>query len=220
MFVVDQIDTPASNAGLTVVMDVSVSRKMSKERPHVLGVCDVVNLTKEEKIDLYPHEKAVQYFKGPTEQIDYSTAKITVVKQPRHGKLIPSGSVENEWDQVQYQPNQGYLGKEEIVLQVEGNEHVVRVHYFLAVTDDRDVTFNPSCTAFTWKISSSLPTGTDDFTHWQTSASLSAMLANASGSLTNFSDLADSAVGETKGQGTTAPITFAVHTSCSHKTST
>ncbi|MBI1835535.1 MAG: matrixin family metalloprotease, partial [Burkholderiales bacterium] len=59
-----------------------------------------------------------------------------------------------------------------------------------------------------WKISSNLPTGTDDYTNWQNTANLSAMLANASQSLTSFSDLAGTAVGQTKRESSTAQITL------------
>ena len=47
-----------------------------------------------------------------------------------------------------------------------------------------------------------------DLASWQRAGELSALIANASQSLTGFSDLASTAVGETTGEGLTAQITL------------
>jgi hypothetical protein len=167
MFVLDnQIDDISKSPAIIISRQETI--KSTKEKPNVGAVCDLINLTKEEKIFLFPIINANKYFSPSIEKIDYSTAKVTVIKQPKHGVLIPVG-LDDDWNEIQYQPNKSFTGKETLTLLVEGNGYVVKLHYFLTVTNDRGITA-PPCKRFNWKISSNLPEGTSDFTNWQTTA--------------------------------------------------
>lgn len=204
------------------------------KRLREMGICHVVeNIpARQEKttsgtypsqVPIFPYSEISSYFDrferkninrwygsaGP-----FDTSKVEVIELPKHGKLIEANCAEHQafcqHRGFYYKPEEGYVGQDSAVIDGQVNGKKVRLHYFFHSLDTLDYERKAVCgeKGDAWKISSNLPTGTDDFSHWQTTASLSAMLANASGSLTNFTNLSGTAVGETKGEGATAQITL------------
>lgn len=185
---------PLEQVSTQSVPTMLVASKQNKE--NVVGVCEVVG-------DGFPgvasFGTAAQFYlrdykgKDPMD-VDISRIKIqvlSVTKQPQHGRLIMTGNSPYGGRWVYY-PNEAYLGKDKVEALVSVGNDIVRVVYNFVtqaeVVDQLpDGQYRKYCPRHTWKISSNLPTGTDDFTNWQTTANLNAMLANASGSLTNFS---------------------------------
>ena len=152
MLMADQPNIPPTTPPM--VMMVRANQPTVARRPHVLGICDVVNLTDTGQALAAPVVKANGYFSTAVAKIDYATAKVTVLQRPKHGRLEPVSS-DGDWRDPRYLPNDGYLGKDYFVLQVEGGGHKVQLRYFLAVSADRTVKSNPDpvCKAFSWKIS-------------------------------------------------------------------
>ncbi len=137
----------------------------------------------------------------------FDGAKVRILMKRKHGVLELEDdqlAVESSW--YRYNPKVGFEGTDRFVMQVEKSGIKVKIYYVIEVLGDEAAA--GYCPKEFWKISSNLPTGTDDYTNWQNTATLSEMLANASQSLTSFSDLAGTAVGETKGEGSTAQITL------------
>lgn len=175
------------------------------------GVCQIARQTLSAEIS--PISNAASYIlyhqnhlmRGDENLFD--GANVRILTKPKHGVLEIEDhrlAVESSW--YRYRPKVGFEGTDRFVMQVEKSGIKVKIYYVIEVLGDEAAA--GYCPKERWKISSNLPTGTDDFSHWQTTASLSAMLANASGSLTNFTDLTGTAVGETKGEGATAQITL------------
>lgn len=175
------------------------------------GVCQIARQTLSAEIS--PISNAASYIlyhqnhlmRGDENLFD--GAKIRILTKPKHGVLELEDdqlAVESSW--YRYRPKVGFEGTDRFVMQVEKSGIKVKIYYVIEVLGDEAAA--GYCPKESWKISSNLPTGTDDFSNWQTTASLNAMLANASGSLMNFSDLAGTAVGETKGAGRSAQITL------------
>lgn len=123
--------------------------------------------------------------------------KVTIAAQPKHGRLVKR---ENDpYGTWNYYPNEAYLGKDKVEALVSVGDDVVRVVYNFVVQPKvvdqlTDTQYRKFCSRNAWKISSNLPTSTGDFSNWHTTTSLNALLANASYSLTGFSDLTGSAV--------------------------
>lgn len=126
---------------------------------HILGICGLVNLTGTGQAELFPLRYTNDYFKtdGNNKDIDFASAKITIIRQPSHGILKPDSR--GDWLHAKYLPNEGYLGDDSVVIQVEGNGYKVKLHYFIAVTDAMGDTTNsnPVCKGEQgrsyWKIS-------------------------------------------------------------------
>ncbi len=150
MFFAAQPDTPPSTPSVVMVAQANASQQTSINSSHTVGVCDIVNLTGTGQAELVPVVNANAFFN--TKKIDYATAKITVIQQPKHGRLEPISS-DGDWRDPRYLPNDGYLGKDSFILQVEGSGYTFKIHYFLLVTDDPGVEANPNCKTFWWKIS-------------------------------------------------------------------
>ena len=153
MLIADQPNFPPSAP--PAVMMVRANQQSVARVPHILGICDVANLTESGQVAAYPVVKANGYFKIAAAKIDYATAKVIVLQQPKHGRLEPI-SDNGDWRDPRYLPNDGYLGKDYFVLQVEGSGHKVQLRYFLAISGDPAVKSNPDpiCKTFSWKISS------------------------------------------------------------------
>jgi predicted chitinase len=223
MFIAAQPDAPPSMPSVVMVAQANISQQAAIVREHVLGVCDLVNMTGEGQADLFPVINVNGgYFN--TAKIDRSTAKISIIQQPKHGRLEPTNS-DGDWTDSRYLPNDGYLGKDSFILQVEGNGYTVKIHYFLLVTDDQGVTWNPNCTkGATWKISSTLAPNSNsvltavdylpspDISASVTGATLASVLgkglassldANTTGVTLSIADLPGGAVGETTGTSIT-----------------
>jgi len=141
--------------------------------------------------------------------VDFEKASVKLLQAPKHGQLSARLYSGND---IAYHPNSNYAGNDKAIFLVNIEGHFVKVVYYFKVETNMEKYYknsdkycpNPSW----WKISSNLSSGTSDFTKWQATASLNALLANASYSLSGFSDLVGSAVGETTGQGLNAQITL------------
>lgn len=119
----------------------------------------------------------------------FSGAKVTLIKAPAHGKVVrEEGQWSSETD-YHYFPNEGYVGQDRFVMQVEKNGVKVRIHYLIETIDDDAPTtirgddgVNRSlyCNPGAWKISSSAtpdkapePKGSETLTVLQKIMSLS-----------------------------------------------
>ena len=142
-------------------------------------------------------------------------AEVTIVSLPKQGKLtlekFPDGGAG-----YYYRSDIGYLGKETFTLlvKIEGQPPVKIVYFFMIVKggpDDAQIKQYCGTTKIKfWKISQDTAPdiGASDLAAWQRASNLSALLANASQSLTGFTDLAGTAVGQTTGEGLSAQITL------------
>jgi hypothetical protein len=226
MFLATQPDTPPSRPSVVMVAKANYNQQVAAKRGHVLGVCDLVNTgSGSGQAELAPTLEANYYFNSPIAKINPGTAKVTILQQPKHGRLEnDSGS---NWWYSRYLPNEGYLGNDSFVMQVEGNGYTVKIHYFMYVTDDMGATIfeNKACKGDDWKISTTLaPNGTSTVTSVNylpsltgnsapvTGATLATILgtslassldANTSGVTLNIADLAGGAVGQTTGTSIT-----------------
>ena len=196
MFIADQPNVPPSMSPLIMMTQASSSQQTATKGDHILGVCGIVNPSGIGQLDAFPVINANAYFYTHDAKIDDGTAKVTIIQRPKHGRLEPTNS-DGDWSDTRYLPNDGYLGKDSFVLQVEGSGYKVKLYYFLTVTDLVGDTAlqNKACKGITWKISSSSPQSTFDLTSLQRSVTLSELLADASQALSGYSDLSEGAVG-------------------------
>jgi len=165
MFFSDQPNVPPSMPSVVLMAQANTKTKQQAAagRELILGVCDVVNPSGTGQAELSPVVYANGYFNSPAAKIDYATARISIVQQPKHGHLEPDSG--GDWRRAKYLPNDDYLGDEPLaikndsfIMKVEGNGYTVKIHYFVAVTDGVGVTFNPNpvCKGSAWKISSTI----------------------------------------------------------------
>jgi hypothetical protein len=130
--------------------------RAATQREHALGVCELVSLTGSAQADLSPMVYVNNFYFNDA-KIDYATAIISTLQQPKHGHL--ESDSDGNWAGAKYLPNEGYLGNDSFVMQVEGNGYTVKLQYFVAVaSDDTKAAFNlnSSCTGSYWKISTAL----------------------------------------------------------------
>jgi hypothetical protein len=135
---------------------------ITPQHQSALGVCGVVNVgpTGTGQGDMFPVLFAnTYYFKvtnSANNKIDNATAKVGIVQPPKHGKVEPVMS-DGDMTDPRYLPEDGFLGNDSFVLRVEGSGYAIQLHYYFYVTNDADVSANPSrvCKGDTWKISSS-----------------------------------------------------------------
>ncbi|NDI86594.1 zinc metalloprotease [Undibacterium crateris] len=223
-------DTPISTVDLPVMYLAANKLLTNTSSPKFkFGVCQIVS---SESTDVYPILNAGDYVSRYLgKSMDFSNnpdgslrkdTTVRVIKQPKHGRLGQPFPNENRFIKYDYNyiPDlkEDFVGNDQFIIDVSADGITVRIYYTMSVDvgqpyqhlneKGEKVVDAHRCPKERWKISSNLPTGTDDFTNWQTTANLNAMLANASGSLTNFSDLAGTAVGQTTGTGNTAQITL------------
>lgn len=230
MFTLDMPNLPNQSPSVVMVAQANQKQNNHTKPERVAGVCAVVaNVGAEnpygdipgDQVGISPWGDVSSYFKrfehrninksyGSVYPVDTSTA--TIMQVPRHGALIEFSfdTAGGRTTAYRYKPDAGYLGDDDAVIDGEVNGLKVKLHYYFHVLDTRAFTYLDVCgeKGAYWKISSTDPQNQTDFTNWQTTANLNAMLANASQSLISFSDLAGTAVGETKGQGTSAQITL------------
>ena len=212
MFTIDQPTVPPN----TPPVIIAAKAKPGVQRERVLGVCELVELYGAGKADLFPVSRANNYFhtdgkpypKSYKPEITEGLAKISVLQQPKHGHVAPS-TPESKLFDWRYVPTKGYEGTDSAILQVEGNGHKIKLKYFFMVTSGagESALDNKDCKGLTWKISS-LTTDPISLASLQRSNDLATVIANASESLTNFTNLPGTAVGENTGTGNTATITL------------
>ena len=128
-------------------------QQIAAKNEHVLGVCDIVNVNGNGQVSASPMTLANAYFRTHDATIDPGTAKVTIFQQPKYGSLEPDSR--GDWRYAKYIPNDGYLGDDSFVMQVEGSGYTVKLKYFIAVTEDKGMTLNPNpvCKGQIWKIS-------------------------------------------------------------------
>lgn len=134
-------------------------------------------------------------------------AEVVVASQPRHGKLVlnsfPDGGTTYD-----YRSDIGYVGKESFTLlvSIEGKPPVKIIYFFTIVRggpdDDQIKKYCGTTGINLWKISElSFSPHATGLAAWQRSANLSALIASARHSFTEFSNLAGTALGSTMGHG-------------------
>jgi VCBS repeat-containing protein len=154
MLIADLPNAPPSTSPVVIVAQANSGEQTAAQSAHVMGICDVLNLTRSSQVDLFPLGYANGYFMTHDATINPGTAKITIIQQSKHGRVEPTNT-DGDWRYIRYVPDDSYLGSDSVVLQVEGNGYKVELHYFLAVTDDAGQTYNPDpvCKASWWIIS-------------------------------------------------------------------
>lgn len=151
--------------------------------------------------------------------------KVSVLRAPAFGSLEDAKQNIN----LLVTPNTGYLGKDRVDVLVEGEDDLGRplaltLRYYLTVLNkteeqriynSKDLPFKELCgkSHNRWRISaldesSFIAWSKDDLFAWQRSANLSALIANAQQTLTGFTDLPATALGQTTGEGANAAITL------------
>jgi hypothetical protein len=137
--------------------------------PHVMGVCNLLELDEEgvAQRQIGAVGDANTYFKTQDEKIDYATAKISVVQQPQHGKLMARNTdgdltvdLDDDWRQSFYFPDVNYRGNDSLGMRVEGNGYSVELHYFFTVSsagEGDSLASNSNCKGVRWRISSTVP---------------------------------------------------------------
>lgn len=195
MFSMDALDLSNQQ-----VLASSMSDKISQKKPHVLGVCLTSKYIAANNSSMYgqgriaPNYDAREYFDlYQNREISLPVYKsIQVLKKPQHGSISQYKHLETNSDEWRYLPNVGFVGNDQVEFVVGEGETAVRIIYYFKVSKlnlDDGTVVRKLCKQLEWKISLSDSQDQTDFTNWQTTANLNAMLANASGSLTNFSDL-------------------------------
>lgn len=167
MFIYDIPNVPPSLSTVVMVAQANIGQPNAAKREHKIGVCGVVNPGGTGHVGLSLLTVANSYLKGSVEKINRATANITVIKQPKQGRLEPDS--DGNWAYAKYLPDAGYLGddllaikQDSFAIKVEGNGYAVTIYYFMAVTDGVGVRLNPDpvCKGDKgrgyWKISSTL----------------------------------------------------------------
>jgi hypothetical protein len=127
----------------------------------------------------------------------FEGGEITLVKAPRHGKLVLSSDEQEAsrgW--YRYFPEEGFYGQDRFVMQVEKNGVKVTIHYVMEIITDEE---SPRgvCELGDWKISLLPFQETDDLVSWLRSTSLSALLTGATDAFSGFADSSGAALVQT-----------------------
>ncbi len=168
---------------------------------YILGICEVSQPDSGAEIRptfngddyLYTYHVGDPRYQGFT--FDDDSAKVTLVKAPAHGRVehVESTTSNNYYH---YYSNEGYVGQDRFVMQVEKNGVKVRIQYLMETPPEgpSDYLCNPDM----WKISATTPA----LDNARLQALLGAANINNNVSVT-FSDLPGSKVGQTTGQSIT-----------------
>ena len=225
----------STNAQSNVVMVAKNNQVGKSSKTRTMGICAEVPPIAMDKSnfvldrDLHyrnfarPYSDALAYFasyekrqisnwEGNAGPFDTFTAKI--IQLPKHGTLV-----ETKWDKDKpffnpsvfaYTPSIGFEGDDTAIIETTVNGWKLKQRYYFKVTTTES-TLEKQCDGKgpQWKISQSdADPSTQDPATWLRSAQLSALLASASQSLTDFTDLPGTAVGQTVGEGAAASITL------------
>jgi hypothetical protein len=226
MWVPEIIQTAAWMAGAAISVAAANAPAMAAN-PYVVGICREsrpsmgveIRPTYAASSYAYKYHRNNPKFKGvnfkDTENGDIP--KVTILTKPKHGavELVDKeyGSDTRNW--YHYWPEEGYIGKDRFVMQVEKNGIKIRIYYVIEGLSDEEPTTIMGralyCVPESWKISLApeTDTGTSNLTTWQTQSHLSALLAAASGVHTELADLPGAALGlHEGGSGWNARITL------------
>ena len=226
------LDTPdVPNQSSLVMMARTNQQQASRTKPErIAGVCYVVSNVPEAKLErqsgVLPWGDVSAYFRqfehrninksyGSVYPVDTTAA--VIVQAPKHGELVATGKelVVNgfgEYRSWYYKPEEGYFGQDDAVIDGVVNGLKVKLHYYFHVLDTYAFTYSKVCGkgGDIWKISTDSPQPLD-LASVQRNAALSALIANASQSLTGFQNLAGNAVGTTGEMGVSSNIpTFSI----------
>jgi hypothetical protein len=87
----------------------------------------------------------------------FSGAKVTLVKVPAHGKVAYANDPDAvEWNWFDYMPKDGYVGRDNFVMQVEKDGIKVRIEYQIEGINDNE-SEEGICDEGHWKISANRP---------------------------------------------------------------
>lgn len=156
---------------------------------------------------LYAHNPG----ENPSVMLEYETSEITVIEQPKHGKL-GQGRYSGLND-LSYYPDATYSGNDKAEVLVKQGDHQIKVVYFFKVVHGADnAAFSRAFKKYCsppgwWKIAAPVLLHNDQPSVTEGTGVLTALLTAATQSLT-FADLTGSAVGQTTGSGPAAQITL------------
>ena len=201
MFIADVPSSPPSMPAIVMVAQSNASQQTATKREHVLGVCKLVNLMELAQVDLAPLVYVNNYYFNDR-KIDSATANVTVIQQPKHGHVEIYSA--HGWTGSFYRPNDGYLGNDSFVMQVEGNGFKVRLQYFVAVAVDDTATafnLNPACKGGYWKISINPDDPNSPIYTFEQTSQLTSAYAGLSNVDLAFADLKGGTVGQARRLG-------------------
>ena len=194
----------------------------SSSKIRAIGGCSVIQL-QEGSTHITPENQAYDYFvlfDQKTLKQKEKTAPVSlppvdalrVTKAPKNGTLEIKYQPHLKERMWHYTPRAGFVGKDTAEFEVPIMGTTVRVQNVYEVTK-LFINHNEAdhlCKKRTWKISQSgqSDTSSTDYAAWQRSANLSALIASAQQTLTGFTDLPATALGQTVGEGATAAITL------------
>jgi Matrixin len=192
-----------------------------------MGVCGAYQGNEEKEIDPMLDAKLYQlrYKKGPPvlykqgiDTVMEMNTIIEVLRQPKHGQLILKEPDADFGDfrkyRYVYNSNKDYEGLDEFEFKVSVKGQELRVYYQVKVYGEGDSPkYENFCKREIWKISQSgePAPSSSDYAAWLRSTALSALIASAQQSLTGFSDLPSTALGQTTGQGLAGQITLDIN---------
>ena len=215
MFSLDMPNMPPSPA---IVIAASAEAQKARPTERVLGIClPIAYVAPGSEPNVLagamignPSSSAA-YYLSVYEKLEVKTlpplSSFEIVKAPTHTKLVLGKNGAGE-DAMFFVANPGYVGRDYVELRVNIEGRIVKLAYYIHVTK-ADLNTPGAAPRFCpkepyWKISTSESSLLD----WQRSASLSALLADASQSFAGFQNLDGSSVGQTTGEGTSAQITL------------
>ena len=189
----------------------------------VVGVCQVVSNRPEGNYEnsntIHGGDAASAYFLA-NEKRDFghylNNSKLLSITNPKNGTLTKP----DENGVIKYIPNAKFYGTDSLVATVQYAKFTVKLLYTFKVIDSNlggDFTYKRECgrlnifkriaqTEAMEMASNSLES--TNLAAWQRSAQLSALIASAQQTLTGFTDLPGTALGQTTGEGATASITL------------
>jgi hypothetical protein len=153
-----------------------------------------------------------------TPSIDFNKdIKIEVLQYPKHGKIgnVQPGSGEYGYRlterNAEHLPT--YRGWDKVVYAVEVKGQRYKVVIDLLSIPDGEVRGGQMCEwrprlKSGWAVGAMPDISSTDYAAWQRSATLSALIASAQSTLTGFTDLPATALGQTTGEGASAQITL------------
>ena len=210
------IEASATLPQIAIVAKANVE-KQKFNHARVYGNCLVINELYPNYLNsldnaLFPGQDLADATRDKSLRVLGDAATVKLLKQGDHGRVTFGKNYDSKYSAWFYTPEVGFKGKDRVTFEVELAGLTYRLEYFMHVVElgrNRDIKFIEACeTRRFWKISQSDTFNSEDPTAWLRSAQLSALLATASQSLTDFQDLPGTAVGQTTGEGASAAITL------------
>ncbi|MBZ0093948.1 MAG: cadherin-like domain-containing protein [Sulfuricella sp.] len=224
MFILDTPNVPPQYAPVMIAQAAPV-KQGALNLDGTMGVCQLIPSpvvlpeSAEYHLSAWSHaETYLEKFKDV--RTNFDTATVSVLQQPKHGKLV---------DNDIYYPEPGYFGKDSVTFLVENGSYRVKVVYFIQVLNQGigNETYKRLCPSpYYWKISSTLdangnstltavdylPSLTGDNTSVMVAAALASILGegfvgglatDTSGVTLSIADLPSGAIGQSMGTNIT-----------------